>query len=173
MLGIAILLTVVFAVTPLDLAAARLFYRAQGIDHWPLGALWPSSALYQLAPVITASLLGGSLLGLLIGRLREREALRRNCIFLIFSVVIGPGLLVNAIFKDHWDRPRPRDVVEFGGALHYTAPPWRGDGGSSFPCGHCSVGFSYAAGWCVTTRATFSRDSSGVLARRRSNQEQE
>lgn len=152
LLGIAVLVTVVFAVTPLDLAAARLFYRAQGIDHWPLGALWPSSVLYQLAPVITASLLGGGLLGLLISQLREREALRRNCIFLIFSVVIGPGLLVNAIFKDHWDRPRPRDIVEFGGSLHYTAPPWRGEGGSSFPCGHCSVGFLYGAGWWTWKR---------------------
>ena len=152
MLGIAVVVTVVFAVTPLDLAAARFFYRAQGIDHWPLGTLWPSSVLYQLAPVITASLLGGGILGLLIGQFREREGLRRNCIFLIFSVVIGPGLLVNAIFKDHWDRPRPRDVVEFGGSLHYTAPPWRGEGGSSFPCGHCSVGFLYAAGWWVWRR---------------------
>ena len=108
LLGIAALVTVVFGVTPLDLAAARLFYRAQDIDHWPLGILWPSSLLYQLAPIITASLLGGGLLGLLISQLRERESLRRNCLFLIFSVVIGPGLLVNAIFKDHWDRPRPR-----------------------------------------------------------------
>jgi lipid A 4'-phosphatase len=152
LLGIAAIVTVVFAVTPLDLAAARLFYRPQGIDHWPLGLLVPSSVLYQLAPVITASLLGGGILGLLIGQWRERESLRRNCIFLIFSVVIGPGILVNAIFKDHWDRPRPRDVVEFGGSLHYTAPPWRGDGGSSFPCGHCSVGFLYAAGWWVWKR---------------------
>jgi len=53
------------------------------------------------------------------------------------------------VFKDHWDRPRPRDVVEFGGTLHYTPAPWRGEGGSSFPCGHCSVGFLYASGWWV------------------------
>src|SRR5208337_1633348 len=30
--------------------------------------------------------------------------------------------------------------------------PWRGEGGSSFPCGHCSVGFLYASGWWLWKR---------------------
>ncbi len=66
-----------------------------------------------------------------------------NGAFLILSVVIGPGLIINAVFKDHWDRPRPRDVVEFGGMLQCTPAPLRGESGESFPCGHCSVGFLY------------------------------
>jgi membrane-associated PAP2 superfamily phosphatase len=152
LIGIAGLATVVFAATPLDLAAARVFYRLQGAEHWPLGVVWPSRVLYQLAPLITASLVALGLLGLLICQLRPRDALRRNCIFLILSLVIGPGLLDNAILKDHWPRPRPRDVVQFGGSLHYTPPPWRGEGGSSFPCGHCSVGFLYASGWWIWKR---------------------
>jgi len=150
--AIAVAVTVVFAVTPLDIAAARVFYHAQGTDHWPLGSRWPWSALYRLAPYITASLLVIGVLGLLIGHWRKRESWRENGIFLIFCIVIGPGLIINAVFKDHWDRPRPREVVEFGGALHYTPAPWRGEGGSSFPCGHCSVGFLYASGWWVWKR---------------------
>ena len=116
------------------------------------GAAWPSRGLYQLAPLITALLVALSLVWLLISQLRPRDALRRNCIFLILSLAIGPGLLDNAILKDHWHRPRPRDVVQFGGSLHYMPPPWRGEGGSSFPCGHCSVGFLYANGWWVWKR---------------------
>ena len=152
LLCLAVLVTLIFAVTPLDLFAARVFYRSQGLDHWPLGTVWLATFLYKLAPVITASVLAASLVGLIIGQFRGYESWRRNCIFLIFSMLIGPGLLVNAIFKDHWQRPRPRDVVEFGGSLHYTPPPWPGEGGSSFPCGHCSVGFLYATGWWMWRR---------------------
>jgi membrane-associated PAP2 superfamily phosphatase len=150
--AIAIAATVIFGLTRLDIAAAGVFYHAPGTDHWPLGSVWPWSALYRLAPYITASLLALGLLGLLLGRLRKIETWRQNGIFLIFSIVIGPGLIVNAIFKDHWERPRPRDVVEFGGALHYSPPPWPGEGGGSFPCGHCSVGFLYAGGWWIWKR---------------------
>jgi membrane-associated PAP2 superfamily phosphatase len=71
---------------------------------------------------------------------------------LILSVVIGPGLIINAVFKDHWDRPRPRDVVEFGGMLQCTPAPLRGESGESFLCGHCSVGFLFASGWWLWKR---------------------
>jgi lipid A 4'-phosphatase len=134
--AIAVGVTILFAVTPLDIDTVRVFYRTDGSDHWPLGMLWPWSALYKLAPFITASLLILGLVGLLIGYLRSRETWRENSIFRIFLIVIGPGLIINAVFKDHWDRPRPRDVVQFGGALDYTPAPWRGEGGGSFPCGH-------------------------------------
>ena len=30
---------------------------------------------------------------------------------------LGPGLVVNVLFKDHWGRPRPREVVD----RHLTA----------------------------------------------------
>src|ERR1035438_5571916 len=116
MLAIAVVVTVLFAVTPLDIDVARIFYRTDGSDHWPLGKLWPWSILYELAPYI--------------GHLGGRETWRENSIVLISCIVIGPGLIINAVFKDHWDRPRPRDVVEFSGALHYTPAPWRGEGGS-------------------------------------------
>lgn len=144
--------TLVFAVTPLDSMAARVFYRTQAPDHWPLGMLRPWSILYRLPPFMTASLLAIGLLALLIGHLRKCERWRQSGVFLIVCVVIGPGLLVNTVFKDHWDRPRPRDVMEFGGSLHYTPAPWRGEGGGSFPCGHCSVGFLYAGGWWIWRR---------------------
>ncbi|HSU84380.1 MAG TPA: phosphatase PAP2 family protein [Thermoanaerobaculia bacterium] len=104
--------------------------------------------LYRLAPWITAALVLSGLAALAVGIARGYGDWRRQGIFLLLSVVAGPGLLVNTVFKDHWGRPRPRDVVEFGGPLHYRpAPLPGGEGGASFPCGHCSVGFLFAAGW--------------------------
>jgi lipid A 4'-phosphatase len=96
--------------------------------------------------------LGIGILALGAGALYRRALWRRYAIFVLLSVIIGPGLLINTAFKDHWNRPRPRDVVEFGGPLHYDVAPLRGEGGTSFPCGHCSVGFLYALGWWVWRR---------------------
>jgi lipid A 4'-phosphatase len=153
---LAAAVTAVFAATPLDLAAARFFYRpggSSGMDRWPLARELPWSALYRLAPWLTAILVIAGLAALAAGVARGRGDWRRHGIFLLLSVALGPGLLVNAVFKDHWGRPRPRDIVELGGPLHYrVAPLPGGEGGSSFPCGHCSVGFLYAAGWWVWRR---------------------
>jgi lipid A 4'-phosphatase len=150
--ALALAVTAIFAFTPLDQAAARIFYRAQGPDHWPLGKLWPWSMLYGLAPLITASLIGIGMVAVVASFVAGREAWRKSGVFLILSIIIGPGLIINTVFKDHWDRPRPREVLEFGGALHYTVAPLRGAGGGSFPCGHCSVGFLYASGWWLWKR---------------------
>jgi len=62
----------------------------------------------------------------------------RAIVFLIATMALGPGLLVNVVLKDHWGRPRPIDVMQFGGAQHYVA--WwdpRGDcpGNCSFVSG--------------------------------------
>ena len=145
----AALTTVTFAVTPLDIAAARLLYRPNASDPWPLAKRPWGAALYGAAPWVTASLVLVALAMLAVALSRRHDRLRREAVFLLLAVVVGPGLLVNAVFKDHWHRPRPRDVVELGGSLAYVPAPLRGsgEGGGSFPCGHCSVGFLYGAGW--------------------------
>jgi hypothetical protein len=62
LIALTLAVTVLFALTPLDVDAARLFYRPDGADHWPLARQWPWSALYGLAPFITASPLIAGLL---------------------------------------------------------------------------------------------------------------
>lgn len=153
LIALAVAVTVLFAVTRLDIAAARAFYSPDALDHWPLAKQLPWSVLYRLAPWITAVLVLSGLAALAVGITRGHGDWRRHGIFLLLSVVLGPGLLVNTLFKDHWGRPRPRDIVAFGGPLHYrTAPLPGGEGGASFPCGHCSVGFLFAAGWWMWQR---------------------
>jgi len=149
----AVVTTLVFAYPSLDVAAARVFFRPDLADHWPLAHELPWSVLYGAAPWITASLILGSLIVLAAGLLRKQISWRRHAIFVILSVVVGPGLLINAVFKDHWDRPRPREIVAFGGPLQYVRAPLPGkESGASFPCGHCSVGFLYGAGWWIWRR---------------------
>ena len=71
---------------------------------------------------------------------------RKAAILLVFTLIIGPGLFVNVLFKDHAGRPRPRDIVEFNGTEQYICPCVVGENkdGKSFPCGHCSMGFYLA-----------------------------
>ena len=62
----------------------------------------------------------------------------RAALFLIISLVLGPGLLVNAVLKESWARPRPGMVTQFGG--EYTFMPWWD------PRGTCDSNCSFVSG---------------------------
>lgn len=75
--------------------------------------------------------------------------LRRLCLYLALVLAIGSGLIVHGVFKDHWGRPRPRQIVEFGGTNEYR-PFWKPDfftkeSAKSFVSGHASTGFYFFA----------------------------
>lgn len=44
----------------------------------------------------------------------------RKVLYLFLVLIVGAGLIVNVIFKDHFGRARPRDIEEFGGTKHFT-----------------------------------------------------
>ncbi len=153
LLAIALLTAALFASGALDIALARLFYRPETADHWPLAHELPWSLLYRAAPGVTGMLVVAGLAALLASLTASRGRWRHAAVLLLLGVAIGPGLLANTLFKDHWQHPRPRDLIEFGGPLRYVPAPLIGsEGGASFPCGHCSVGFMCAAGWWVWKR---------------------
>ena len=62
----------------------------------------------------------------------------RAILFLITTMALGPGLLVNVVLKDHWGRPRPIDVTQFGGTQHFVA--WWD------PRGDCPSNCSFVSG---------------------------
>jgi lipid A 4'-phosphatase len=59
-------------------------------------------------------------------------------VFLALTLALGPGLLVNGLLKEHWSRPRPGEVVEFGGTLPFV--PWWD------PRGRCTSNCSFVSG---------------------------
>jgi membrane-associated PAP2 superfamily phosphatase len=151
--AVALLTAGLFASGTLDIAIARVFYRAETGAHWPLAYQLPWSLLYRAAPWATAVLVVMGLAALAASLTRSRGHWRHGAVLVLLGVALGPGLLANAVFKDHWQHPRPRDLIEFGGPLHYVPSPLIGTaGGASFPCGHCSVGFMFAAGWWIWKR---------------------
>jgi membrane-associated PAP2 superfamily phosphatase len=151
----AVAAAVLFLVTRLDIETVRPFYRPELAEPWAVASRLGWRILYHSTPFITGSLVacGGVLLiaGLAQGR---GSRARLHGLFVLLCVVVGPGLIVNAILKDHWGRPRPREIRELGGGAAYIQPlvP-SGSHGASFPCGHCSVGFLYGVGWWVWRRS--------------------
>jgi lipid A 4'-phosphatase len=62
----------------------------------------------------------------------------RAITFLIATLALAPGLFVNVLLKDHWGRPRPIDVTQFGGDQHFVA--WWD------PRGDCPKNCSFVSG---------------------------
>jgi lipid A 4'-phosphatase len=106
-----------------DLAVSRLFHvEGAGFPASQVGFLIDlrelgMAAFKLLMAAAVASLAVPFLLPGVMLPLRPRAGL-----FLAASALLGPGLLVNAVLKDHVGRARPRDVLEFGGDLPFTLP---------------------------------------------------
>jgi lipid A 4'-phosphatase len=134
-----------------------LFYRPDGGFY--LKDSWWAVAIYDSIPIIAITVGVGSLLALMYNLARKEQAgtfSNRFLLFVLAALAVGPGLVVNAGFKDNWGRARPRDVTEFAGDRQFTPalqPTDQCDRNCSFVAGHPSVvywlaalGFAVAAG---------------------------
>lgn len=146
--GIAVLvvLTIPFWISKLDLCLIRGFYHPELPYPWNLRSRYPWNLLYYFGSYPGAILGLLSLVVFILTFIRPDFYQRRKmALFVLTALVIGPGLIVNGIFKEHYGRPRPREIREFGGNQDYL-PVWIPDfsnQGKSFPCGHCSMGFYF------------------------------
>jgi lipid A 4'-phosphatase len=142
---ISSLIYLLFANGGIDEWATGLFYDpgSQG-GVWIYEGSWWVEIAYKGASILTG-LTGVVVIGGFIASFRLSAVRRFRSLFVVvfLTMLIGPGVFVNAILKDNWGRPRPRDTVTFGGDQLYVAPYVVSPGrGKSFPCGHCSVGFA-------------------------------
>lgn len=78
---------------------------------------------------------------------------RRQAAYVALVLALGSGLLVNALLKEHWGRPRPRDTLGLGGDQAYRQPWQPGGAGRSFPSGHVTVPALAIALWLLWRRA--------------------
>ena len=124
----------------LDLDIASLFYDPAA-KNFPLGRSSVLRYVRDAAVWIQVILIAPSVLVLLIKfaipRLKPWMS-SRAAIFLIATMALAPGLLVNVLLKSHWDRPRPVAVTEFGGSERFV--PWWD------PRGQCRKNCSFVSG---------------------------
>ncbi|RAI44685.1 phosphatase PAP2 family protein [Rhodoplanes roseus] len=62
----------------------------------------------------------------------------RAAAFVVATLAVAPGLIINGILKPHGGRPRPIEVTQFGGTLDFV--PWWS------PFGRCDSNCSFASG---------------------------
>lgn len=156
LLAIALVSTLIFWLFPLDLAVSDWFRTAKNGIIWPIAQHEPWHLLNERGDKYLTILLISLPVGILVGSLfiRRWKKLRYYALFILATVIIGPGLLVNVGFKDHLGRPRPVQVEYFGGQDAYVPPLHKGSAGtnSSFPSGHAASGFCYVVFWFVWRR---------------------
>ena len=142
-LAIAVVVGVVFGLYPqLDLMISAPFNAMvrNGYNFSP--RIYPSLLLARdvglwVGTAVIVPVVAALVLKLLLPR-RRLLLSGRAILFLMTTVALGPGLLANVVFKDHWDRPRPIEVTQFGGPLHFVA--WWD------PRGECDKNCSFVSG---------------------------
>jgi membrane-associated PAP2 superfamily phosphatase len=139
--GLAVLTGIIFAVAPgLDLAVASFFHEIGVRDSMPrlyraievARSFEPAVTTLAIAPAIVAVIVK------MFWPKRRTVMSGRAALFLILTLVLGPGLLVNAVLKDHWSRPRPGMVTTLGGDMDFK--PWWD------PRGACRANCSFVSG---------------------------
>lgn len=128
-----------------DLWVSGLFYEPAGGFVHARG--WFAEFVRKGLPVVLFGALIYLILLWLAGLVFKERFLgidSRATLFLVSSLAIGPGLIVNSLLKENWGRARPSQIVEFGGERLFTAP-WlitdQCDGNCSFTSGHGALGF--------------------------------
>ncbi|MGA8077236.1 MAG: phosphatase PAP2 family protein [Xanthobacteraceae bacterium] len=140
-LSIGFVVGLICAIDPqLDIDIAAIWFNRPAHLFDANAQLWVQHTRQAARIVITLLVLPAflAIIGKLIWPRRRMLIEARAALFLIATLALGPGLLTNVILKDHWGRPRPIDVQQFGGEYRFV--PWWD------PRGGCPDNCSFVAG---------------------------
>jgi lipid A 4'-phosphatase len=146
-LGIALLLALVPTLWPqADLAFAHLF--SGSAPQIAAAEWWWVDLINLYIPAAFRVLLLLCAAGWLVATVNRRWAVwRLPMAFVVVAGFAGPGLVVNAVFKDNWQRARPYQVENFGGVQQFTRAAVitdQCDNNCSFVSGHVACGFFFS-----------------------------
>lgn len=111
-----VLAALVFAGFPaIDVTVSRAFFNPDGGFVMKQPGVGPF--LRGFFTVLTWSAIAAALIGagLAISGRRLMSLGPASWVFVLLTLVLGPGLVANTLFKDQWGRPRPLHIAEFGG----------------------------------------------------------
>ncbi|MGB7036650.1 MAG: phosphatase PAP2 family protein [Xanthobacteraceae bacterium] len=140
-LSIGFVAGLICAIHPqLDIDIAAIWFNRPAHLFDVNAQMWVQHTRQAARIVITLLVLPAflAIIGKLIWPRRRMLIEGRAALFLIATLALGPGLLTNVILKDHWGRPRPIDVQQFGGDYRFV--PWWD------PRGGCPDNCSFVAG---------------------------
>jgi lipid A 4'-phosphatase len=116
----------------IDLAVSRFFFQQLPCpDGWPkpVCGVFPSAfsgfwtvlrEVFHYLPSLVAAVVVALLASDLNAGLRLSEPRPLYSLTALAAFLVGPGLLVNVVFKEHWGRPRPIATDLFGGDLPFV-----------------------------------------------------
>ena len=153
-LAVAVITGAVFALYPgLDLEISGLFYDPEKHD-FPLRFVPFLYRLRDHAQWIVAAIAAPAVVALAVKLVLPRRRMlisARAVVFLLSTLVIGPGLIVNVTLKDYFPRSRPIDVPQFNGEERFT-PWWDPRGGCPKNCSTVA-GEASGAFWTLAAAA--------------------
>ena len=98
---------------------------------------------------------------------RYGKTWRMQLAFLALAGALGPGAVVNLVFKDNWQRARPYQVEQFGGTQRFTRAAIitdQCDNNCSFVSGHVACGFFLASVMLIHRRRQAVWATAGIAA---------
>ena len=133
-----------FAAFPrIDIRVSRLFFDGS----FYLGRQWWTTLMHESMGYFLGLSLA-AVVGLYIWNKLSKHNVcgvdGKRVVYLFLVLIVGAGLIVNVVLKDHFGRARPREIVEFGGPRQYTPPFVLGgecDKNCSFSSGEAAGGF--------------------------------
>ena len=157
-----LILAALFVLYPqIDLAVSSQFYDPE-LGAWPLSDNPVAVSIYGIFRYLPYLLVPVLLIAVAASLFRSgpKGQDKKILIFLLVTLIAGPGILVHSVFKEGFDRARPKNVEQFDGRKTFTPAFVISDscskGCNSFVSGHAAMGFWFMAlGWVFRSRAWF------------------
>jgi lipid A 4'-phosphatase len=139
------LLAILFIFVPqIDVTVSSLFFTSSEGFFWARQPI--ILFLYAIPkPIVAIAILALIILIIDLSFKKILLGIRPLVLFYFVAVmIIGPGLIVHTLLKDHWGRARPSQVTEFSGSKKFTPAFVIADqckSNCSFVCGHAAGTF--------------------------------
>ncbi len=132
-----------FSFPQIDLFVSSLFYH----NGFYLKNTLFATTIYKLTIIIIATFAIG-LIGLFLYEFvsKKEYVQKRVLVYLLLSLILGPGLIVNVVLKNHFGRARPSQIKAFGGTKKFTPAgviASQCQKNCSFTSGHAAAAFYF------------------------------
>lgn len=165
--GITVVVAAIFLNFPqIDISVSRYFYvEGEGfpLKHHPQ-LMWIRKGFKLLFGVVCIGVLLMLARSFIAGK--SAGVSKRIWLFCTAAIVLGPGVLVNLIFKNNWGRARPSHIAEFGGDATFSLPLVISDQcakNCSFVSGETSSIATLSLLGCIVLWNSVSRAARGAL----------
>jgi lipid A 4'-phosphatase len=154
-LYLGLICAVFFAFPSLDIYISNLFYKkGQGFVY---NNNYFVQIIFKLLPPLTYT---AAIIYFTVGLYQYfvHKKFRKILLYLLLTLVIGPGIIVNSVLKDNFGRARPKNIMEFGGNSHFSRILYLSDQcnvNCSFSSGHAAGAYHFTSVSLILARRCF------------------